>query len=128
MASSAHENMARLIQRIARLSAFFVFFIILFVGLFSSRTLEFSAVAITAAKAAIGGGLFWILGVVLGDIAIKGLLESLDVDDESKWGGDMLSHFAVEKEKMSRAGMREAEPAQTEPAAGPRAGEKGQGK
>ncbi len=128
MVSDAHENMARLIQRLARLSALFVFFIILFVGLFSSKTLGFSAVVITVAKAVIGGAFFWILGVVLGDIAVKGLLENIEVDEESKWGGDMLSRFAVEKEKMSRAGVREAEPVKVEPAEGPRAKEKGRGK
>jgi len=118
--------MARLIQRLARLSALLVFFIIFFIGLFSSASLNVDAVAVAAAKAAVGGALFWILGVVLCDITVKGLLESLDVDEESKWGGGVLSRLVLEKEKMARAGIREQEPA--EPAAAAPAKQAARGK
>lgn len=94
--------MKTIMQKLSKSASGLAFFVILLVGIFSSPTLGGREVALILVKAAIGGVLFWVIGIVVSDIFLKGMLETMDEDPKEKWGGGLLTRFAAQKESMKQ--------------------------
>lgn len=99
--------MTKLIQKMARFSAILAFFIIFLAGVLSEQTLSVARMLDALFKASVGALLFWIIAIITGDIALKGMLESLGSVKNEKWLGGLLSRFAAEKEKTKKSADEE---------------------
>lgn len=106
-------NITGLIQRFAKIIAVMAFFILFIVGLFSNYSLDLFSVLVSFFKASIGGLIFWIIGVIISDIILKGLLESIDTTRDNKWEGGLLTRFVEEKEKRAEDRYKETRTAET---------------
>jgi len=102
--------MVPIIKKIARYSSVFVFFIVFIAGIMSQDINDGTQLAIIMFKACIGAMFFWILGIVICDIALKGLLDAVETGAESKWEGGLVSRFAEEKERVSKPVLEAEEP------------------
>ncbi len=87
-------------NKFGKLSATFVFFIIFLTGTLSHKVITTDILIATLLKAFVGALIFWLIGIIISDIAIKGMIENLDLDDKNIWSGGLLTRVAQEKEKM----------------------------
>ena len=101
--------MVIVIQKLAKISALLAFFIILLTGILTQDLQDVYSIIIVIFKASIGGMFFWILGIVISDIALKGLIDAVDLSRDSKWEGGLITRFVEEKERVSKPEEAEQE-------------------
>ncbi len=86
--------MVQLTKKIAQLISLFVFFTLLLVGIFSQNEFTLSVLPAIALKAFIGYAIFWLIGIVISDIMLKAVLQSMEDKKYEEWEGGLLVKFA----------------------------------
>ncbi|MCU0609231.1 MAG: hypothetical protein MUF22_05645 [Chitinispirillaceae bacterium] len=92
------------IKRISVLLGCSAFFMLFLTGLASSQSLAWESLIGAAARAATGGILFWIIGIVIADILLKGILSDIEVDKEHLVDGGMLQQIQAIRQKSMPGG------------------------
>lgn len=81
------------INRIARLLAFFVFFIVLFNGISYEDPFDMVFLMPSLIKAIIGAALFWVAGTIISDIVLKGIVEDIPNEDLDLLDGGIIQRM-----------------------------------
>jgi hypothetical protein len=89
--------MVQLTKKIAQLVSLFVFFTLLLVGIFSCEEFVISSLPTIALKAFIGYVIFWLIGIVISDILLKAILQSMEDKKYDEWEGGLLVKFSPSK-------------------------------
>ncbi|MBL8029346.1 MAG: hypothetical protein JNL74_23185 [Fibrobacteres bacterium] len=89
--------MVQLTKKIAQLVSLFVFFTLLLVGIFSCEEFVLTSLPAIALKAFIGYVIFWLIGIVISDIILKAILQSMEDKKYEEWEGGLLVKFAPTK-------------------------------
>lgn len=84
-------------KRIAQILSLFVFLLLLIVGVFTQEEFSFAHLPIIVLKAFIGYVIFWLLGIVISDILIKAVLNTMEDKQVDEWEGGLLSNFTPAK-------------------------------
>lgn len=95
--------MKEAVNQVAMLVATLVFITILLVGYRFDLPLTMELLVPLMIKSLIGAGLFWIGGLIIGDIIVKGIVEDIDPDNlEPLQGGfEQRIHDAKRKQRVS---------------------------
>lgn len=86
--------MVELTKKIAQIVSLFVFFTLLLVGIFSAEEFSLAILPLIALKAFIGYVIFWLIGIVISDIMVKAILQSMEDKKYEEWEGGLLVKFA----------------------------------
>ena len=89
------------IKKLARLVAWGAFFGVFIAGIDFADPLDPAAALLALAKAGVAAFLFWLMGYILGDIIIKGLVDTLEADAVPLDEGGMMQRIRGEKERSS---------------------------
>jgi len=87
------------IKRISALLGISTFFMLFLIGMVSSHCISWEALAGAFGHALTGGVLFWIIGIVVADILLKGILSDVEVDKQYLLDGGLLQQMQVIKDK-----------------------------
>jgi hypothetical protein len=101
--------MSVLTRRVANIISILIFFIIFMVGYFSYDKIEIIDLLQIAIKACVGALIFWIIGFILSDIALKAILETIQVEEDNKWTGGLFTRVVEEKEKELKPSVKDEE-------------------
>lgn len=82
--------MVRLIRKIASLIGISTFFLLFFLSLAVSQEFTLQSLAVSLGRAVIGGSLFWVIGIVIADILLKGVVTDIDQDKKILMEGGLL--------------------------------------
>jgi len=95
--------MKEAVKQVARLVAILVFITIIVVGYRFDLPLTMELLVPLLFKAFVGASLFWIGGLITGDIIVKGIVEDIDADSlEPLQGGfEQRIHDAKRKQRVS---------------------------
>ncbi|HEX3019055.1 MAG TPA: hypothetical protein VHP36_02085 [Chitinispirillaceae bacterium] len=93
------------IKKTAMLLGYTAFFGILFFCLFSSENqFDFNTIILCLIKALLGGGLFWFLGFILGDIIFKGVLTDVEIEKSNLIEGGLIQRITSKHESALPGG------------------------
>lgn len=95
--------MKEAVKQVARLVAILVFITILMIGYRFDLPLTMELLVPLLIKSFIGASLFWIGGLIVGDIIIKGIVEDIDTENlEPLQGGfEQRIHEAKRNQRVS---------------------------
>lgn len=89
------------IKKLARILAWAAFFGVFLAGIDFADPLNPTAALLSLAKAGAAAFLFWLMGYILGDIIIKGLVDTLEAEEVSLAEGGLVQRIRDEKERTS---------------------------
>jgi hypothetical protein len=92
------------IKRIASILAIATFFVLLLLGLVSSQSFSWEAFAPAFVRAFAGAALFWIVGIIIGDIVLKGVITDIEIDQKNLIEGGLLQQVHAIKERTLPGG------------------------
>lgn len=91
------------IKRFATLLGFAAFFILLLIGMLSSGQLSWECFVPACARALGGALLLWIVGIVVADILLKGIVTDIEIDKKCLVDGGLLQQVHSIREKSAPA-------------------------
>jgi hypothetical protein len=92
------------IKRIAAILAITAFFALLFSGLAGSGTFSLEVLVPILLRSTAGAALCWILGIVVADIVLKGIVSDIVVDTDNLVDGGLLQRVHIVKERAVPGG------------------------
>ncbi len=99
------------IKRLANVMAFGAFVLVFILGLRGGNPFDDTPRLVFAlVKGAVAAGLFWVIGIVIADIAIKGIVEDIPQDAIDPIDGGMIQHVYTAQKSVA---VGEPEAAQT---------------
>jgi hypothetical protein len=87
------------IKKSARILSGFVFFAIFLTAIDPAEPFDLYTLSFAAYKGLLGAFLFWLLGYVLGDIILKGLVEEVKVTKLDLVDGGLLQHISTAQQE-----------------------------
>ena len=88
------------IKRGAMVLSCIAFFVVLVAGINSNDPFNTYGLIIASLRGLLAAFVFWLLGFVVGDIILKGVLEDLHVDRIDPLEGGVVQHFHDQKVKQ----------------------------
>ena len=92
------------IKRIARLLALLTFFTVFVSGIDPADPFNVQIAVWACAKGCAGALLFWLLGFIIADIVIKGLVTDIRTDENDTMEGGILQRLHDVQSNMARPG------------------------
>jgi hypothetical protein len=87
------------IKKCASILGIAAFFVLLFTGIVSSGQFSWECFVPACARAFGGAALLWVLGIVVADILVKGIITDIEVDKECLVEGGLLQQVHAVREK-----------------------------
>ncbi len=81
------------IKRMARMLGMLTFFVVFFLGIDPEDPFNANVAAIAFFKGLAGAFLFWLLGFIIADIVVKGLVTDVPTDDNDTVEGGLLQRI-----------------------------------
>jgi len=81
------------IKKIALLLAMTVFFMLLILSLAGGNEYTLQSLSLSLIRALIGASLAWVVGIVIADILLKGLLSDIEGDQKALMEGGLLQRI-----------------------------------
>jgi hypothetical protein len=81
-----------------------MFFILLIVAMASSGSMTLDSLANALIRALFGASAFWVIGIVIADIFLKGVVTEVDVDRKCLVDGGVLQQLHTAKERAAPGG------------------------
>jgi hypothetical protein len=78
------------IRKFGKILGLTAFFILFFIGMASSGQVTWGTLLPACARALGGAVLFWIVGIVVADILVKGIITDIDIDRKGLVEGGLL--------------------------------------
>ena len=92
------------IKKAAAVLGIAAFFLLLLFGMAGSRQFTFEALVPVFFRAVLGAGLFWVIGIVIADILVKGIITDASIDRQHLVEGGLLQRVLFVKEQDLRPG------------------------
>ena len=92
------------IKRFASIVCLAAFFILLFSGMASSGQFSWGSFIPACARAFGGAALLWIVGIVVADILVKGIITDIEIDRKCIVEGGLLQQVHAIRKKNSPGG------------------------
>lgn len=92
------------IKRFASLLGISAFFVLLFTGTISSGQFSWESLLPAFARAFGGAALLWIVGIVVADILVKGIITDIDIDRKDLIDGGLLQQVHTIRAKSVPGG------------------------
>jgi hypothetical protein len=92
------------IRKFGTILAATAFFALLFSGLAGSRNFASEALVPVFLRAIVGASLFWVAGIVVADIVLKGILTDIAIDTENLVEGGVLQQVQSVNERALPGG------------------------
>ena len=96
------------IKRIAAILGISTFFVLLLLGIASSQAFTWESFVPACTRAIAGAALFWIFGIIIGDILLKGIVTDVEVDDKALIEGGLLQQVHAVKERILPEGAEQS--------------------
>ena len=88
------------IKKLANAAALLAFFAVFFLGLNPENPFETTTLVLALLKGGLAAGLFWLLGIVIADIALKGIVEDIPREKIDVLEGGLVQHvYKVKKDQ-----------------------------
>lgn len=92
------------IKRFASILGITTFFALLFIGIISSGQFSWESLVPACARAFGGAVLLWLVGIVIADILVKGIITDIEIDRKCIVDGGLLQQVHAIQEKSVPGG------------------------